>query len=156
MKKLKENARIAFVRDEGTSPVASPNTRLVAAAITAGTEFAGDHPLVDTVEELPHGGVKRQTTWIMDADSKLTFSPNFKEETISFPEFRQRYEDIEWCNANPDHPIAYLRLFSDNYSRLLERVKTLKPMALIRRGNSKALIPFGTPRAKVEEILSRL
>lgn len=150
---MKIGQTIDFIRDN-ENPVKSKNTRTIAAALSCGCKFA-ERSFLDTVEQTDNGP-KRTVTWNIDGDTKAVFRPNFKEEELTFTEVRKRYEDLEWCTANPDHPISYLRAFNDNLNRLTDFVKQSKPLALIRRGNRMVLIPQDCSQSKKEKFLAML
>ncbi len=150
---MKIGQSIEFIRDN-ENPVKSRNTRTIAAALSCGCKFS-DRPFVDTVENTDKG-VQRTVTWNMDGAEKAVFRPSFQEEELTFSEVRKRYEDLEWCAANADHPISYLRAFNDNLNRLTDFVKQSKPLALIRRGSRMVLIPQDCDQAKREKLLAML
>lgn len=153
---MKEGSTINIVRDTDTPPAQSPNTKLVAAALSCGGLFATQNAFSDTVEKLP-AGPKRTCTWLMDGDKPIRFEPIPAAEDISFETFRKRYEDLAWCEANPNHPIAYLRAYAEHHNRMVDKIKTLKPMMLIRKGQRIAIVPSGSEAASVatrEEILA--
>ena len=143
-----------FLRDD-QPPLKSDLTALVAAALVCGFEFANNKPLLDTLEEVD-GQPKRSVTWSLDGASRATFRPQFAEGTLDLAEFRQRFEDIDWCRANPDHPIAYLRAFSDALASLRNELRTQKPLLLVRRGKRFALIPQDADPARKAELLAML
>lgn len=153
---MKQGKVIAIVSDKDTSPLKSPNTKMIAAALAADCRFASDKALIDTIEDKGDGKTERTVTWCMDGTHKAHFAPNFAEEHITFGEFRKRFESLEWCEANPFHPIAYLRSYSDKLNRLRDRVVQMKPLVLIRKGGRTALIPADCPAARKAEILARL
>ena len=128
----------------------------IAAALAADCRFASDKALIDTLEAQPDGSTRREVTWLMDGAHKARFVPNFPAEEITFTEFRRRFESLEWCEANADHPIAYLRGFSDKLNRLRDRVIQMKPLVLVRNGKRTALIPADCPAARKAEILATL
>lgn len=142
---------INLVRDE-EDPRKSTNTTLIGAAIASGADFASKEPLHDSIDE--EG--KRQVAWSMNGDKGIRFSPDFDEESITFEEFRKRFESLEWCEENPDHPIAYLRAYRDHMNRLRDRLRSHKPMARIQRGKRIALIPADASAAEREEVLGML
>ena len=155
---LKENSTIQFARDH-ESPAKSINTRLIAAALTSGAAFATKKPFLDTIEQVTDektgaSSARRTVTWCMDGDKMMDFAPIASAESIDFAEFSRRFHSHEWCEANGDHPIAYLRAFSEMLNRLRDKIKDMKPMALIRRGKSYALIPADCSAAKRAEILA--
>jgi hypothetical protein len=153
---MKPGSVIAFVKEFDTPPIESRNTRLIASAIASGFEFGTEKAFSDTIEDI-NGTPKRTVTWAMNGAQKMKFSPIEKEEEIGFSEFQKRFDSQEWCEANPDHPIAYMRAMSDTYNRLVDKIKTMRPMLLIRRGKRLAVVPSGNDPesvAKREKILS--
>lgn len=142
---------ISLVRDE-TDPRRSTNTTLIGAALSAGADFASKEALTDSIDEAG----KRQVTWAMNGADNIVFDPNFEAETIDFAEFRRRFESLEWCEENPDHPIAYLRAYRDQMNRLRDKLRDMKPMARIQKGKRVALVPADSSAAKREEILGML
>jgi len=152
---MKKGQTLAFLRDH-ESPLKSPNTRIVAAALASGGKFANDRPLLDAVEAKPDGTTHRTVTWCMDGEKSMHFAPNFPEESIGFDEFRARFQSREWCEANPDHPIAFMRAFSDAMNRLRDRVKEMKPMLMVRKGRRTALIPADETEDRKREIMGLL
>jgi hypothetical protein len=151
---MKRGQVLTFLRDD-KSPLQSPNTRIVAGALIAGAKFANERPLLDVIENT-EAGPKRTVTWVMDGSKTIEFKPDFEAEEIGFEEFKERFESLEWCEANADHPIAYMRGFSDMMNRLREKVQTMKPMLLVRRGRRTALIPADSTPDRKAEILSML
>lgn len=153
---MKEGTTIAIVRDTDTAPTKSPNTLLVGASLASGGIFATANAFSDTVENLPTGP-KRTCTWLMDGAIKMRFEPIPEAEELTFAEFRQRYESQAWCEENPNHPISYMRAAAEHHRRLVDKIKTLKPMMLIRKGKRIAIVPSGSDAASTatrEEILA--
>jgi hypothetical protein len=153
---MRQGSTVAIVRDFDTPPIESRNTRLIAAAIASGCEFGADQAFSDTIEDVG-GNPKRTVTWMMDGAKKVKFAPIAKEEELTFTELQKRFDSQEWCEENSDHPIAYMRAMSDCYNRLVDKIKTMRPMLLIRRGNRLAIVPSGNDpesKAKREKILS--
>lgn len=139
---------ISLVRDT-ESPLKSPNTRLIAAALSAGAEFATKAALNDSVNDKGD----RQVTWQMNGATNINFEPNFESETIDFAEFRKRFESLNWCKENSDHPIAFMRAFSDKMNRLRDRLREMKPMARIENGRRTGFIPDDATDEERSEIL---
>ena len=147
---MKEGSTLAIVREFDTAPIESRNTRLIAAAICSGCEFGSEKAFSDTIEDIA-GSPKRTVTWLMDGAKKIKFTPIAKEEQITFSEFQKRFDSQEWCEENSDHPIAYMRTMSDVHNRLVDKIKTMRPMLLIRRGNRQAIVPSGNdPESKAQ------
>ena len=151
---MRTGQKIIFVRGQ-EPPLRSRDTALVAAALVSGAKFAGDKPLLDTIEEID-GEPKRAVTWSLDGAGELAFRPSFPAETIDFAEFRRRFEDDAWCAANPDHPIAYLRALADTLADLHSQLRGRKPALLIRKGKRFAVIPQDADPERKREILELL
>ena len=135
------------------NPLTSPNTQLIAAALTSGFKLVEPGGFRDTVEQTDRGPLRR-VEWFIDGATRGSFrSP---DEGIEFPEFRRRFESEEWCLANPDHPISFLRWAFRAHSQLRDRIRTLKPAALIRRGNRQVTLPANLPEDKRQQLLSYL
>ena len=147
---MKEGQQVHFIRDD-QPPLKSDITALIAAMLACGFEYASDKPLLDTIEEV-EGAPKRSVTWSMDGSAKAAF----KDETLDLVEFRRRFESLEWCRANPDHPIAYLRAFSEKLSSLRNELRAMKPLLLVRHGRRFALIPQDAAPEKKAELLAML
>jgi hypothetical protein len=130
---------IDFVRDN-SDPLKSTNTRLVNCAFSCGIKPLESGAYSQTVQQTDNGP-KRTVTWAIDGASKAVFEPIAEREEISFVEFRKRFESLDWCEANPNHPISYLRAFCDNENRLLDFIKAQKPQILVQRGNRTVVLP---------------
>lgn len=154
---MKKGDTITVIRDQDTRPSESRNTRLISAAIASGAVFASDSAFLDAIEETPTGP-KRTVTWLMDGARKMEFEPITEAEAIDMAEFRRRFESQEWCEENANHPIAYMRAMTEHYNRLLDKIKTMRPMLLIRKGKRFAIVPSGSSEADKairDQILSR-
>lgn len=147
---LKAGQRIDFVRDD-LPPLKSPNTDLIAAWLNSGGELLSEEPHSQTVEQT-QTGPKLVTTWLVNGDVKVEYGT----EEVDFEEFRKRWLSIEWCRANAEHPIAYMRAFRDNVTKLKDWIKTQKPSVLIRRGKRVAVIHPDLPEARKNQILAEL
>jgi hypothetical protein len=153
---MKQGTTVAIVREHDTPPMKSRNTSMIAGAITSGFEFATEKAFSDTVEDVG-GTPKRTVTWLMNAAKTVRFVPIPKEEEITFTEFKRRFLSQEWCEANPDHPISYMRGIIENKGGLVDKIKTLMPMLLLRKGKRVAIVPSGNDEASKtlrEKILS--
>jgi hypothetical protein len=153
---MKQGTTVAIVREHDTPPMKSRNTSMIAGALTSGFEFATDKAFSDTVEDVG-GTPKRTVTWLMNAAKTVRFVPIPKEEEITFTDFKRRFLSQEWCEANPDHPISYMRGIIENKGGLVDKIKTLMPMLLLRKGKRVAIVPSGNDEASKtlrEKILS--
>jgi hypothetical protein len=143
----------------GGSPIKSSTLGLVAALRVCGISFLNQKPLLDTVEE-KDGELERRFVWSFGGQATALFRPAFPEETIELHEFAKRFNDAAWCQANADHPIAFLRAFSDELTNLRTTLKEMKPLLKIVRGSSNsrsiALIPADTSAEEKERILNEM
>ena len=142
-----KGARLELVSDNKKA-AHSPNTRLVASALACGFKYGTDKPFMESYEEVD-GETQVSVTWLMDASTKVPFTwvENqegkliAREESITFGEFRSRYIDREWIEANPDHPISYLRATHTQHLSMLKTIAKLPKHHVIRKGSSKVSIP---------------
>jgi hypothetical protein len=147
-----DNGKLRFANN----PLSSHNTQLIAAALVSGFQLMEPGGYRDTIEETERGPVRR-VEWFIDGESRGVFrTMALGEETIEFPEFRRRFESEDWCLTNPDHPISFLRWTFRAHSQLRDRIRELKPAALIRRGNRQVTLPHDLPQNKREQLLSFL
>jgi len=136
------------------NPLTSPNTQLIAAALTSGFKLVEPGGFRDTVEQTESGPLRR-VEWFIDGASRGIFlTPSLEE--MEFPEFRRRFESEAWCLDNPDHPISFMRWAFRAHSQLRDRIRTLKPAALIRKGNRQVTLPANLPADKRANLLSYL
>lgn len=135
---MQPGTSVEFLRDNDP-PTRSRNTRVIAAALSCGCKPA-ERAYSDTIEDTPDGP-RRTVTWIMDGDAPAVFEPIKEREEISFGEVVKRFNSRDWCLANPNHPISYLRAYYDNLNGLMDFVKKSTPSILIRRGNKTVVIP---------------
>jgi len=137
---------------DNVDPRRSEHTTLIGAALAAGAEFSGKRSLNDSIDE---EGV-REVSWSMNGDKLLSFEPSFESEKIDFAEFRRRFESLEWCEANPHHPISFLRAYRVKMAALNSQLRNMKPAARVKRGKKTALIPHDTTPERRAMILAEL
>ena len=143
-KTILHDAPVVVFKDDNTA-LQSPNTHLVSALLTCGAKLA-PKGFLETVEEV-EGKMRPQSVWLME-EGDITFGP-VAAETISVNEARRRWQDLEWCAAHPDHPIAYLRFNRDNTNRMRDVLTKKRPHLKIARGGRTALISAdATPSEK--------
>lgn len=148
---MKEGTSFNMVREKDVHPAKSQNTRIVAAALASGIRPATDKFYSDTIEDKGGGVSERQVTWLLDAKKTASFEPDFERETINFSEFNRRMRSQEWCEANPSHPIAYLREYIELHNRLVDRIKQMRPMIMLRKGQRVAIVPSGNSPEETRE-----
>ena len=147
---MKVGLTIDFVKDN-LHPIKSPNTDLIGAWLTCGGSLLQEDPYSWTVEDSEQG--PRQTMTYHIDSGKIA---DFNGVKMEFQEFRNSWNSREWCDANPEHPISYMRLFRDNMVRLKAWIRDEKPAVLIRRGNRVAVIHPDLAEAKKAKILAEL
>lgn len=147
-----EGGKLRFANN----PLSSHNTQLIAGALVSGFKLMEPGGYRDTIEQSERGPVRR-VEWFIDGSTRGVFqTPQCGEECLEFPEFRRRFESEDWCMANCDHPIAFMRWSFRALGQLRDRIRELKPAALIRRGNRQVTLPHNLPADKRETLLSFL
>lgn len=145
---MKVGQELKVLRDE-RHPLGSPNTRIVAAALACGFEFAHNKAFTYSVD----GEGKPNVTWQMSAEPVTLRLVDGTEERVDFSTFKERFEDHAWCGENPDHPISYLAAFSFKMNRLRDQIRSMEPLARVKRNTGTALIPHDTDDKQLREIL---
>lgn len=149
---LKTGDQIHWIKDE-LPPLKSPNTDLMVAWLTCGGKLAPGTSYVDSIEET-QSGPKRTVTYLFDGSVSVDFTGI--ETGVSFETFRKRWLDDGWIDANPDHPISFLKIGLKNNRIARQWIREQKPAALIKRGNKIAFIPADCPEHRKQRILSEL
>lgn len=124
--------QIRVIKSRAAAPLSSLEGATAVAALTAGYRLIpGDKAanFEDTVEEIA-GQPQRETCWVFDDTVQATFGA----EQLPLDIFCQRFRDLDWCLANPDHPIAYLRHAHENLNRYREHFAKHAPMIRLRNG----------------------
>ena len=151
MKSEKQNpltSIVEVVRDD-KNPLHSPITRMVASAKAAGFNWGAEAHYADGFEKKDDGSVERTVTWVLDGGKKAHFAwaENdggrwiLREEWINFKTFKERYMDIDWVEANPDHPISYMRVSHRAHIEFSKSIKKLPKQEIIRKGKKTGMIP---------------
>jgi hypothetical protein len=155
---MEQGQSVKFIHGEG-APLKSSTLGLVAALRICGINFLNNKPLLDTIEEKDNA-LERRFVWSFGGQATATFRPAFKDETIELHEFAKRFNDAAWCQANADHPIAFLRAFADELTNLRTELRDMKPLLKIVRGSGQnrsiALIPSDTSPEEKERILNEM
>lgn len=149
-----------MVRRFTDDPVAAFYSREAIAAMVCGCDLVSasgySHTVAETAQTPEEVEQSRSVVWLWDASKRATFRPNFKEETISLAEFERRFESLDWCMANPDHPISFLRIYLDKLQKYLGIIQDSPPGVRIQRGDATAVVPHDATEAEVEEIFQKL
>jgi len=139
--------KIHFTRDD-KHPIESIQTDLMVAWSSCGGEIANYR---HSIEKMPDGTNRREVVW-----STKDINVIIQGEEIGFQEFRRRFYDKDWCEANPEHAISYLAAFSANKRQAMALIKSSKPFAQIRKGNKIAFLHPDDSQAKKEFILREM
>lgn len=136
---------IHLVQDN-ESPQKSANSDLVAAWLTAGGQLIKRGGYQDYESE-----GKRCVQWLVNGDVQATIDG----EQIKFPEFRKRFESLDWCMDHPNSDISWMRGFRDNARDLKRFAKTV--VTGIRRtdGNTSGILYPNSPDWLKEEFATR-
>jgi hypothetical protein len=101
----------------------------------------------DYIEDAADGAMIRETVWVFDDSA----TADFGDERLPLEAFLIRFRDLEWCKANPEHPIAYLRHAHENLSKFRDHFRKHRPMILLRKGQRTLKIrPDLTPEEKAK------
>jgi len=149
---IETNKKFSVVSDH-EAPLKSANTHLIAAACTSGGMLYKDGYL-DTIGQGHDGKPCRTVVWLME-EKEITFSATQKE-TISTQEFIRRWHDREWCAANPDHPIVFMRYYQATLTQLREAIRNETPTLVVKKGGRAAYIPGNATEAEKSALLSKL
>jgi hypothetical protein len=114
--------------EDHEAPGKSFNTDIIAAWLTSGGAVVKNGGFQHFVDETG----KTHVRWIVNLDVLAKIDG----EQINFDEFRKRFEDLEWCKANSDSDIAWMRGYRDN-ARDLKRFAKSAAVG-IHRGDSKS------------------
>ena len=130
---------------QASRPHSINDTRLFAALVTLGIQPA-EGPQIYIGETLD--GTPKQT-WYLERQS---ICGRFKTA-----EMIAAWNDARWHDANPEHPLAYIRCAFQNMVSCIDHIKQSMPMQVIRgRGGKLGLIgPHDTKKA-TEHILKTL
>ena len=115
--------RLRLLEDH-EAPGKSFNTDIIAAWLTSGgalIERGGFQHFVDEAG-------KAHVRWIVNCDVLAKVDG----ENIDFDEFRKRFENLEWCKANADSDISWMRGYRDN-ARDLKRFAKSAAVGISRK-----------------------
>lgn len=142
------------------NPLEDFRTRVALAAMAAGFDLISDKGFQQsfaadavTEEELEESRVVK---WLWNGSRKATFRPAFEQETISLQEFERRFSDLEWCEANPDHPVSYMRIFLEKLKDGLAKISSLEPALRHYRDEAVATAPASATEEEIDELFSEL
>jgi hypothetical protein len=114
--------------EDSEAPGKSFNTDIIAAWLTSGGALIKRGGFQHFVDEAG----KTHVRWIVNCDVLAKVDG----EDIDFDEFRKRFESIDWCSANPDSDISWMRGYRDN-ARDLKRFARSAAVG-ISRGDARS------------------
>jgi hypothetical protein len=142
--------QVRVVKSRDDQPLASIEGASAVAAITAGYRLVDGKQVKnfeDYIEDAADGTMIRETVWVFDDSATAEFG----DERLPLEAFLIRFRDLEWCKANPEHPIAYLRHAHENLSKFRDHFRKHRPMILLRKGQRTLKIrPDLTPDEKAK------
>lgn len=138
--------RLRLLEDH-EAPGKSFNTDIIAAWLTSGgalIERGGFQHFVDEAG-------KTHVRWIVNCDVLAKVDG----ENIDFDEFRKRFENLDWCKANPDSDISWMRGYRDN-ARDLKRFARSAAVGISRKdGRSFGIVYPDSPEWLKQEFSAR-
>jgi hypothetical protein len=142
--------QVRVVKSRDDQPLSSLEGASCVAALTAGYRLIDGKQIKnfeDYVEDTGTGELIRETVWVFDD----TVTADFGDERLPLEAFLAKFRDLEWCQANPSHPIAYLRHQHENLSKFRDHFRKHRPMILLRKGKRTLKIrPDLTPEDKAK------
>lgn len=148
-----EGSSFQCIRDD-RAPLQSELTKMIIAARTCGAKWwnGGKSAFHYGVSEAG----KIEVQWTFDAAKCMSFRlPDGEMETIDFAEFWRRWESDAWIEANPDHPIAYLKVFCATMHAMRAYRVEQKPSLVLRKGKRVANIPAEASDEEREKIMRK-
>jgi hypothetical protein len=119
--------RLRLLEDD-KAPGKSFNTDIIAAWITSGGELVKRGGFQHFVDEAG----KTHVRWVVNCDVLAKVDGT----DIDFDEFRKRFEDLDWCKANADSDISWMRGYRDNARDLKRFAKSA--VVGISRGDARS------------------
>ena len=147
---IKPNTKVSVLADH-EHPLKSANTQVVAASRAIGGDISPQGYLNSVgVDHL--GRPRRTVVWTLE-DREIEFEP-FAGEKISQQEFIKRWNDKAWIEANPTHPIAYIKAYQIQLSWLRDQIRDTDPTLEIKGARGTAFINKGDSK-EVKDKLSK-
>jgi hypothetical protein len=142
--------QVRVVKSRDDQPLASIEGASAVAAMTAGYRLVDGKQVKnfeDYIEDAADGTMIRETVWVFD-DAHVA---EIAGERLPLEAFFIKFRDLDWCKANSEHPIAYLRHAHENLSKFRDHFRKHRPMILLRKGQRTLKIrPDLTPDEKAK------
>lgn len=143
-----ENGQIIIQLRDEKAPRESDKVRLAAALTALGAPLDTDIGL-QWFRENAGGKTVEQTV--------ITLRAMSIEEKWDPAELAKAWDDDAWHAANPGHPLAYIRAAFRNLDKILAFLcEEQGPLAVIRRGNRRAIISKRTTPEQRAKLLADL
>lgn len=123
------------------------NSDLIAAWLTAGGKLVEKGGF----QQYQADDGKVHVRWLVNCDQLAVVDG----QRIEFDEFRERFQSQDWCVANPDSDIAFMRAFRDNARDLKRFAKTASVGVAKQAGNSFGIMYPESPEWLKNEFAAR-
>lgn len=140
-----EGQKVAIVRDN-ERPEHSANTDLVAAWLTLGGQLTKSGSFQHAMD-----GDSRFVQWLVEDNIKCVVDG----EEIEWSIFKNRFLDIEWCQAHPESQITAIRAFRDNRRDLVAFAKRIGVGVLKRDNRGHGIVYPDSPEWLKQEFSNR-
>lgn len=146
-----QSREVLFVsRTNGGGGAVDPESPLVCAAVAAGFAWADETPFLDYVERVD-GVETRTTAWAL-----LKGEVEVDGERLDFAEFRRRFEDEEWVEANRHSTIGRLHYATHGLHLFHQGIFRDGPHVRITNGLLFAQIPPWAGDDEIRETVREL
>ena len=125
--------QVRVIKSRADNPLAGLEAAAAIAALTFGYKLIPKSKaknFEDYVDVVKDKGV-RETIWIFNDLGVVDVAG----EQVKLMTFLERFNDLEWCDANADSPIANMRHLHENHKLWRKFFSENKPMILMRRGD---------------------
>jgi hypothetical protein len=133
--------------EDNESPGKSFNTDIIAAWLTSGGSLVRRGGFQHFVDEEGKAHVR----WLVNCDVLAKLDG----QEIDFDEFRKRFEDLDWCKANQDSEISWMRAFRDNARDLKRFAKSSSVGVCRKNGKSFGVVYPDSPEWLKQEFEAR-
>src|ERR1051325_9843429 len=145
---MKKGDQLCILRVDGADAPLFANTLQLVAALTAlGIALDDECPYLET-RELIEERERRLVTWTLKAKSECGRFDTRKMIAA--------WHDPQWAAQNAEHPFAYIKAAFQNAAKLAEHTSALAPVALVRKGQRFALVPFDATLERRKQLLTAL
>jgi hypothetical protein len=123
---ITEGQSIQSISGKG-NPLMAKEFGIVCAALACGFPPSSESWLLDVVEA--EDPTQREFVFTFDGDTKASFNG----EVVSLKELSEHFWSDEWCRANDEHPISYMRSMWNQIVHLRDALRTRKPSVRMQK-----------------------